>query len=126
MITLADAAVAYRTEFGCDRPSCRPLEVTSRSLIVFFVERVKLGLQTRNVALGLLVVHPELYLVHLFADVPQLLFLDVAIRIWQAYTDLSRNNISIRRKSQHSSHWGIFDIRQGFIERSAKRFPGLA
>jgi len=60
-----------------------PLHVAPHCFVVRLLERVQFSLELWNLASGLSVVQPELDLVYLVADVPQLFLLDVPVRVCQ-------------------------------------------
>lgn len=89
MVTLSYPAIAYRAELWCRHRPWRPWKVSSKSLVVRLVEGVELSLQPRDVALGFFVVHPQLNLAYLVAQVAESLFPDMPVWIGQAAADFA-------------------------------------
>ena len=83
MIPLPDASVANWAELGPRLLFRGFFKVPSAGLVVLFIQSVKLRLQLRNIALGLSVVHSKLHPPYLSADVPELLFPGVPVRVCQ-------------------------------------------
>jgi hypothetical protein len=106
VVALSEGPVAHGAEPRRSRLSRRALDVSSHCLVVRLVERVQLSLQPRDVALGLLVVHSELDLADLVAQIPQLLLPYVAILPCQviAAADPSCNNISCSRQKNRAAN----------------------
>lgn len=103
VVTLSNPHVAPRAEFWRGK-LWRSLKVASHCLIVLLVERIQLRLQPRYVTLGLPVVHPELDLVYLVVQVPQPLFSNMAITIYQRPAMILLVTISSIRENLLMSH----------------------
>ena len=83
MIPFTYTPIAYGAELGDLYLLWHSLHVAPQRFVVRFLKRVQFRLQPGNFTPSLLVVHPELDLVYLVANVPQLLLFDVAVRIYQ-------------------------------------------
>lgn len=83
MVPFPDPPVAYRAELGHLYFLWHSLHIASQRFVICFLKRVQFRLQPGNFTPGLLVVHSELNLVYLVANVPQLFLFDVAVRIYQ-------------------------------------------